>query len=54
MLAGEMTLDEVTEFYVTMVYAQLGQYDLAGKRLGVDWRTVKDKVKVDLISKFKR
>ena len=36
-----------------MVYAQLGQYDLAGKKLGIDWRTVKDKVKVELISKLK-
>lgn len=53
LLAGQMTLDEVSELYVTMVYVQLGQYDLAGKRLGVDWRTVKDKVNVELISKLK-
>lgn len=53
LLDGEMTLDEVSELYVTMVYAQLGQYDLAGKKLGIDWRTVKDKVKVELISKLK-
>jgi transcriptional regulator with PAS, ATPase and Fis domain len=54
LLAGEMTLDEVSEHYVTMVYSQLGQYDLAGKKLGLDWRTVKDKVKPELISKLKR
>lgn len=54
LLDGEMTLDEISQLYVTMVYAQLGQYDLAGQRLGVDWRTVKDKVKVELISKLKR
>ena len=53
LLDGEMTLDQVSELYVTMVYAQLGQYDLAGKKLGIDWRTVKDKVKVELISKLK-
>ncbi len=53
LLDGEMTLDEVSQLYVTMVYAQLGQYDLAGKKLGVDWRTVKDKVKVELLGKLK-
>ena len=53
LLAGEMTLDEVSELYVTMVYAQLGQYDLVGKKLGLDWRTVKDKVKLELLSKLK-
>jgi DNA-binding NtrC family response regulator len=54
LLAGEMTLDEVSEHYVTMIYSRLGQYDLAGKKLGLDWRTVRDKVKPELISKLKR
>jgi len=54
LLAGEMTLDEVSEHYVTMIYSQLGQYDLAGKKLGLDWRTVRDKVRPELIHKLKR
>lgn len=53
MLAGEMTLDEVSEHYASLVYVQLGRYDLASQKLGVDWRTVRDKVKQDLISKFR-
>ena len=52
MLAGEMTLDEVSEHYVSLVYAQVGRYDLASQKLAVDWRTVRDKVKKDLINKF--
>jgi transcriptional regulator with PAS, ATPase and Fis domain len=52
MLAGEMTLDEVSENYVSLVYAQVGRYDLASQKLAVDWRTVRDKVKKDLINKF--
>ncbi len=52
-LAGEMTLDELTEHYASMVYAQVGRYDLAARKLGVDWRTIKDKVNQSLISKFR-
>ncbi len=52
MLAGELTLDEVSEHYASLVYAQVGRYDLASQKLGVDWRTLKHKVKEDLISKF--
>ena len=54
LLAGEMTLDDVSAHYVSMVYAQAGRYDIASQKLGVDWRTVKDKVKPELVSKFKR
>ena len=53
MLAGEMTLDEVSEHYASLVYAQVGRYDLASQKLGIDWRTLKDKLKQDLISKFR-
>ena len=53
MLAGEMTLDEDSEHYASLVYVQLGRYDLAAQKLAVDWRTLKDKVKPDLISKFR-
>ena len=53
MLAGEMTLDEVSEHYASLVYAQVGRYDVVSQRLGVDWRTLKNKLKQDLISKFR-
>lgn len=53
MLAGEVTLDEVSEHYASLVYAQLGRYDLASQKLGVDWRTLKDKVKQELVIKFR-
>ncbi len=52
MLACEMTLDEVSEHYASLVYAQVGRYDVASQKLGVDWRTLKYKVKKDLINKF--
>lgn len=53
LLAGELTLDAVEENYASLVYAQVGRYDLAAQRLGVDWRTLKDKVRDELIRKFK-
>ena len=53
MLAGEMTLDEVSVHYASLVYAQVGRYDLVSHRLGVDWRTLKNKLNYDLISKFR-
>jgi len=53
MLAGTVTLDEVSEYYASLAFAQLGRYDLAAERLGVDWRTLKDKVKDELVREFK-
>jgi DNA-binding NtrC family response regulator len=52
LLAGEMTLDEMSEHYASLVYAQVGRYDLASQKLGIDWRTLKVKLKQDLIRKF--
>lgn len=54
LLAGEMTLEEVSMHYASLVYAKTGRYDLASQKLGIDWRTVKDKVNDDLVSKFRR
>jgi hypothetical protein len=54
LLAGEMTLEEVSEHYASLVYAKTGRYDLTSQKLGIDWRTVKDKVNDDLVSKFRR
>ncbi len=43
--AGELTLDEVIAVYATQVYHQTGSYDLAANKLGVNWRTVRSKVR---------
>jgi DNA-binding NtrC family response regulator len=53
MLAGTVTLEEVSEYYASLAYAQLGRYDLAAERLGIDWRTLRDKVQDDLVRQFK-
>lgn len=45
LLAGELTLEEVTQQYVSHVYQQTGRFDLAASKLGVNWRTVRSKVR---------
>ena len=45
LLAGELTMDEVTQGYASHVYQQLGRYDLAASKMGVNWRTVRSKVR---------
>jgi DNA-binding NtrC family response regulator len=53
LLAGEMTLQKVAARYTCLVYSQAGRYDLASQKLGIDWRTVRDKVKKSLFTKPK-
>lgn len=43
-LRGELTLEEVTEWYCRRLYRQLGSYGAVAERVGVDWRTVKQKI----------
>lgn len=45
LMAGELSLEEVETHYASLVYARLGRLDLTAKRLGVDWRTVRKKVR---------
>ncbi|MCU0710219.1 MAG: hypothetical protein MUF23_18230 [Pirellula sp.] len=45
LLAGELSLEELTQTYVTHVYRQTGRYDLAATKLRVNWRTVRSKVR---------
>jgi DNA-binding NtrC family response regulator len=45
LLAGELTLEEVTQEYVSHVYRLTGRFDLAASKLGVNWRTVRSKVR---------
>ena len=45
---GRLSLKELTEHYVSLVYAVEGHYDHAAKRLGMDWRTLKQKLNREL------
>lgn len=45
LLACELTLKEVEQGYASHVYHQTGRYDLAASKLGVNWRTVRSKVR---------
>ena len=45
LLACELTLNEVEQGYASHVYHQTGRYDLAARKLGVNWRTVRSKVR---------
>jgi len=52
---GRFSLEELTEHYVSMIYAAEGcRYDLAAKRLSIDWRTLKQKLKLnaDLVEMY--
>ncbi len=44
MLAGDLDAEELLRRYCTLVYAQAGSYEEAGRRLGLDRRTVKAKI----------
>lgn len=47
--AGRLTADEVLDYYATLVYTQTGSYLAAAQRLGLDRRTVKSRVKPELL-----
>jgi transcriptional regulator with PAS, ATPase and Fis domain len=42
--AGSLTADELVRRYCTLVYAETGSYQETSRRLGIDRRTVKDRV----------
>ncbi len=42
--AGKLTADELLRWYCTVVYAQCGSYQAAGRRLQLDRRTVQAKI----------
>ena len=41
---GSLTLSELERRYCTLVYSQLGTYKATAERLGIDRRTLKDKI----------
>jgi hypothetical protein len=51
-LAGSLSADELLRRYCTLVYAQTGSYLETGRRLGLDRRTVKDKVDPELLRRL--
>jgi transcriptional regulator with AAA-type ATPase domain len=51
---GELTADELLKRYVTQVYAKTGSYLETARRLGIDRRTVKEKVDAELLAELKR
>jgi hypothetical protein len=51
-LAGNLSAEEVLGRYCTLVYAKTGSYEEAGRRLGLDRRTVKSRVDVELLAEL--
>jgi DNA-binding NtrC family response regulator len=52
-LDGSLTADEVLRRYCTIVYAQTGSYQETARRLGLDRRTVRDKVDPRLLDELR-
>jgi sigma-54 specific flagellar transcriptional regulator A len=52
LLAGDLTLAEVEQWYVSLVFARTGSYQQAARKLGTDWRTLKRKVDAKWVSQF--
>lgn len=54
MLSCELTADQLLQRYCTLMYLAAGSYEEAGRRLGLDRRTVKAKLDEDLLAKLRR
>ena len=52
-LAGTLSADEVLRRYCTLVYATTGSYQETGRRLGLDRRTVREKVDARLLDELR-
>jgi hypothetical protein len=50
---GELSADELLRRYCTIVYSQTGSYEEAARRLGLDRRTVKAKVDLELLERMR-
>ncbi len=53
-LSGGLDAEELLRRYCTHVYAQTGSYEEAGRRLGLDRRTVKSRVDTELLARLRR
>ena len=52
--AGRLSAEELLTRYVTIVYSRTGSYEETARRLGLDRRTVKAKVDVELLGRLGR
>jgi DNA-binding NtrC family response regulator len=52
-LAGALSADEVLRRYCTLVYATTGSYQETGRRLGLDRRTVREKIDARLLEELR-
>ena len=48
LLACKFSSDDLLRHYYTLVYKKTGSYKVAAELLGIDWRTVRDKVDPEL------
>jgi Sigma-54 interaction domain len=53
-LAGNLPAEEILRRYCTLVYLQSGSYEEAARRLGLDRRTVKARVDIELLRELRR
>jgi hypothetical protein len=51
-LAGSHTGDQLLSRYCTLVYAEAGTYEQTAQRVGLDRRTVKSKIDLELLARL--
>ena len=51
--SGVLTMDDMVSRYCTLVYAQVGSYQEAARRLQIDRRTVKSRIDPDLLARLR-
>ncbi len=51
--SGSLTADELLRRYCTEVYARTGSYEEAGRRLGLDRRTVRSRIDPELLERLR-
>jgi DNA-binding NtrC family response regulator len=52
-LTGALSADDLLRRYCTLVYADTGSYQETGRRLGLDRRTVREKIDPDLLAELR-
>jgi DNA-binding NtrC family response regulator len=52
-MGGALTAEDVLRRYCTLVYADTGSYQETGRRLGLDRRTVREKIDPDLLAELR-
>lgn len=49
---GELTMEEVMQHYASLAFALDGSYVAAANRLRINWRTVRDKIRPELVEAY--